>query len=133
MSFGRERSLRVTFFRRERMRSSEYSIGHPQVDGRRYVRFSYVLDSGDMQVTERLLEEKADLDSIRDRIAGELEAELAYAQTQDQVRAAAEAKLDAVLDAAVSKGELATDDLAVLGLKQASARAERTDELEVRR
>lgn len=35
------------------MQSATYTIGHPQRDGRRYVRFDFVLDTGERVIVER--------------------------------------------------------------------------------
>ena len=62
--------------------SSTHTVGHPQVDGRRYVTESHTDDAGVVHSVEYLAAVNADYVAIRDARAVQINEQLAEAEAQ---------------------------------------------------
>lgn len=100
--------------------SSVFVLGHAQRDGSRYVTETHEWDTGERTMLEYgpIHTDKVNLQAIADARARQIEDERAASEMFQQERAAAEAKIATVLDAAVKTGALTDDDLKKLRLRE---------------
>lgn len=95
---------------------SAYTVGHPQRDGRCYVVERHTDDAGAVHEIEYLAPSKVDHAAIARARAAELSAQLAADAVRVDERAAAQAKLQDVLAAAVQSGDISEVELRKVGM-----------------
>jgi len=96
--------------------SSDFTVGHAQADGRRYVTERHTFDDGSVEVVEYLADSKADHAAIMAARALVIEGNRIASTEREAEQAAAEGKLQAVLAIAESKGEISREELEMAGV-----------------
>lgn len=98
--------------------SSQFSLGHPQKDGRRYVTERHTLDTGEVIVREYGPVGEIDYAAVAAGKAAQIEAEIASrldAETLAVQESAAREKVAAVLAEAQRSGAITKEELALAG------------------